>query len=235
MSTHIALRCSDANAWSRCTLKPFLMQAITDKGYQIFEVTDAMQKGTDIHHYLEQDTPIEQVPIEYHHAVKQIRRFKQAFIQKILHNKIDDSFKELKVSLHQETMDDYDLIIQGTVDLVLFSESTKTLAIIDYKTGNFPVQAKGNQQLMLYAYGVLNRLSFKQFTQIDHIYLAIINQDEGINYAVYDTKDIIDNFNRVIDDVTNDPTFFVSELTCLWCKGKEFCKAYQNELNRKGD
>ena len=124
-----------------------------------------LQKGTDAHARLEKEqfTDKEEECRSYFESIKE--RCIYFFKEQHLEMEIGGEF------------------IEGTPDVYGYDEASKTLHIIDYKTGRSYVVAENNDQLLAYAMLVMHR---HDDWKIEQIQLAILNtQHDAVNRHLY--------------------------------------------------
>ena len=121
--------------------------------------------------------------------------------------------------------------IYGTCDVLIYSPATKTLVVLDYKTGMGPVDPKWNAQLMIYALGAMGGF------EVDQVVIAVAQP------RVYED---LQTWNTTPDELTawakgelipalvvmSQPgaPFCPGEKQCQWCLIKGWCQAQKTEL-----
>lgn len=112
--------------------------------------------------------------------------------------------------------------IGGTADLVIYTPSTRTLDVIDYKHGVGKYVPESTPQMKLYAACVLFGMGEYE---IERINATIIQPrclvGEPVRTAVYSPGDLI-GFSDDVDDAvalarSDDPPFCPGETQCHWC------------------
>ena len=173
-----------------------------------------LQKGTDAHKRLEEErfTNEEASCKEYFEKVKShcIYFFKEQHLE----------------------MDFDGEFLEGTPDVYGYDEASKTLHIIDYKTGRSYVVAENNDQLLAYAMLVMNRHDDWKIEQID---LAILNtQHDAVNRHIYMgtlyIKRIKARIEKALEKNTLEESFGKPGSWCQFCPSKRYCirqKSYQ--------
>lgn len=128
----------------------------------------------------------------------------------------------------------------GTGDAVIIGKKTNRIAVIDLKSGKFPVDVQDNTQLMIYGLGAASRYANENTT----IELTIVqplgfHKDGPIRSWDISATDLVDwgyDILKPAIDATfeEEPEFLVGE----WCRfcpagmnGK--CKIYNNQLMEK--
>jgi hypothetical protein len=116
----------------------------------------------------------------------------------------------------------------GTADLLGVNEQSKTLLVLDFKTGRHPVEVADNLQLLAYALGALDTLTFEP----QKIVLAIVQPIAFGPLAQTQTisPEVLDRFAEWIGDrafATDDPqaTPQPSAESCRWCPARSICPA----------
>ena len=122
------------------------------------EQTAWMKKGTEEHARLEKEN------------FKENEKECEAYFKKIKERCIY-FFKEQLIEMEIEGE-----FLEGTPDVYGYDEQSKTLHVIDYKTGRRYVVAENNDQLRAYAMLVLSR---HEDWKIENIELAILNTQEN--------------------------------------------------------
>lgn len=113
-----------------------------------------------------------------------------------------------------------------------------TAIIIDYKSGFFPVFARDNPQLYLYALA-LDRVLLEQNGRIiEHYYLAISQPSRDNFSVVHLTRNELEawlasNEDKIKKASEADGDFVVGE-HCKMCSGRGFCRAYMKYTLQSG-
>ena len=173
-----------------------------------------LQKGTDAHKRLEEErfTEEESSCKEYFENIKS--RCIYFFKEQHLEMDFDGEF------------------LEGTPDVYGYDEASKTLHILDYKTGRSYVVAENNDQLLAYAMLVMHR---HDDWQIDQIELAILNtQHDAVNRHVYMGTLYVDRLKarieKALEKNTLEESFDRPGSWCHFCPSKRYCirqKSYQ--------
>lgn len=173
-----------------------------------------LQKGTDAHKRLEEErfTEEESSCKEYFEKVKShcIYFFKEQHLE----------------------MDFDGEFLEGTPDVYGYNEDSKTLHILDYKTGRSYVVAENNDQLLAYAMLVMHRHDDWKIEQIE---LAILNtQHDAVNRHVYMGTLYIERLKtrikKALEKNTLEESFGRPGSWCHFCPSKRYCirqKSYQ--------
>jgi hypothetical protein len=120
----------------------------------------------------------------------------------------------------------------GTADVIAVSESTKTLVVADLKTGRGPVYPRGNLQLLIYALGARQLITFEP----ERVVLAILQPPlHGDRPQVWETDlATLRDFEAFITQraaATDDPNAAPnpSPQACQWCPARVVCPAHLSE------
>lgn len=125
----------------------------------------------------------------------------------------------------------------GTVDLVF--QTGNTLHVWDLKTGRQEVDAENNEQLLAYAFGLLEALGWKGITELQ---LGIV----GIRFPISMWNTTVDTVRKFGDDVMEPRLREAYELGskgkpgshCMYCNAKLWCKEFNDLVSYvqdKGD
>lgn len=112
----------------------------------------------------------------------------------------------------------------GTVDFVV--EGREALTIVDLKTGDFPVAAPGNLQLLCYAISY-----WRQMTRDPDSVRCVIyqpTQEQPVSEVTY-TLDDLESWYGKLMEVVAQRNFRVGE-HCRLCRARSVCSAYQDSL-----
>lgn len=124
----------------------------------------------------------------------------------------------------------------GTADCIITSKTSKTIHVIDLKTGSGVVKAYENQQLLLYAIGAY--VEFSNFIEIENIKLHIVqpkinNFDTwGLSASEMMSK-WLPFFQRTVKEINEGGVFRPALDTCKYCKAKAKCPALFNIMKKK--
>ncbi len=128
--------------------------------------------------------------------------------------------------------------MSGTVDVQIISGDH--IEIIDYKNGMNPVEAKDNQQLEQYAYGILSgylsesppRLFSKLTMTIVQPKIALKGGEPISSHTVDVTELLGERLEKIIAEAaaTDDPgaPFVPGTKQCTYCANKGNCSAFNN-------
>ena len=112
----------------------------------------------------------------------------------------------------------------GTVDALVYHPSSRTLHVIDLKTGNHPVSATNNPQLMAYALGALDSLNLRVINFVLHI-----AQPNNYNSWTVSKEDLYDFGEDVIAAtylaLEDEGVYGPTDNNCRYCKAAGTCPA----------
>lgn len=115
-------------------------------------------------------------------------------------------------------------VFEGTPDLFGYDIKTKTLYIIDYKTGFYPVSAFGNSQLLSYAALIL--LIYLHL-DIDNFKLSILNtQKDQLSHFEPEKETILKHIARLNQSLRfrrEGTAYAVTGEWCRFCPSKNYC------------
>lgn len=116
-------------------------------------------------------------------------------------------------------------LLEGTPDVYGYDENTKTLHILDYKTGRSYIVAENNEQLLAYALLAMARHSD---WSIEKIELAILNtKHDAVNHYVYTSKLYTDRLKERIEKAVHknnlEASFGKPGKWCHFCPAKRYC------------
>lgn len=116
----------------------------------------------------------------------------------------------------------------GTVDCWMYDEANRHLYVDDYKNGYTPVDGKDNEQMRLYALGVVvqNRIKPETITTTIH---QPRSRDEDVKPDTFTWAELVE-FKREAFEAAraaNDPDAPVGPVGshCKWCRAKAICPA----------
>lgn len=131
-------------------------------------------------------------------------------------------------------------LIGGTVDACVMDERTKTIIVFDFKYGKgIPVEAVGNEQLLIYALGISEYIKSHYGWDAEHFELCIIQprcpHDDGPirwfrvsdGYMAKFKQNLLEGMNRAI----NSSKEYKCGEHCRFCGAKHICPAIRNEVN----
>ena len=202
MTDKTAFRPSSISRYTHCNLWRHL-----PKEERTPEELAYLQKGTDEHKRLEQElfSDKETECKAYFEKIKQ--RCVYFFKEQHLEMEIDAEF------------------LGGTPDVYGYDEASKTLHVIDYKTGRSYVVAENNDQLLAYAMLVMNRHDDWKIEQIE---LAILNtQHDAVNRHVYMGTLYVERLKARIEKALEkniiEESFGRPGGWCHFCPSKRYC------------
>ena len=138
-------------------------------------------------------------------------------------------FTERKLSAYMG-----ETLFEGTPDLFGFDEESRTLYVVDYKTGFKNVSAWGNAQLMSYAALIL--ITQKDF-EIDHFKLSILNTKADLCSHFEPLKEkILLHIARIkqsLKFIANGTAYAVTGDWCTFCPAKDYCPLQKETTHLK--
>jgi len=171
-----------------------------------------LQKGTDEHKRLEQElfNDKEETCQAYFEKIKSLCVY--FFKEQHLEMAIDGEF------------------LEGTPDVYGYDEASKTLHIIDYKTGHSYVVAENNAQLLAYALLIMNN---HEDWKIDRIEIAVLNtQHDAVNRHVYMGTLYVERLKarieKALEKNTLEESFGRPGSWCQFCPSKRYCIRQKN-------
>jgi hypothetical protein len=177
-----------------------------------------LQKGTDAHARLEKE--------QFTDKETECKAYFQSIKDRCIY-----FFKEQHLDM--EIAGEF---LEGTPDVYGYDEASKTLQIIDYKTGRSYVVAENNDQLLAYAMLVMHR---HDDWKVEKIELAILNtQHDAVNRHVYMGTLYLERLKarieRALEKNTLEESFGRPGSWCQFCPSKRYCirqKSYQTLKN----
>lgn len=235
MSEHAKLSPSAAHRWLSCPSSLSFEASMSDesspqaaRGTMLHEIAEKVLNGVALSTY-EHDLDGEDLEI-----VEKYTNYIWDLIESIGVGKAD---------LHVEQRVHFNKDIWGTADAVIVSPYR--LDIVDLKTGSgVKVDARHNDQLMIYALAVLNEFNqlpgpFRSDKPPQEVHLHIVQPSLG-NYSEWEVKVNGAEFNnlrtqikavcQIIEDGVEH--YQPSESACQFCRGRAQCKA-RAEFNLK--
>jgi len=171
-----------------------------------------LKKGTDEHKRLEQElfNDKEETCQAYFEKIKALCVY--FFKEQHLEMAIDGEF------------------LEGTPDVYGYDEASKTLHIIDYKTGHSYIVAENNAQLLAYALLIMNR---HDDWEIERIEIAILNtQHDAVNRHVYMGTLYVERLKarieKALEKNTREESFGRPGSWCQFCPSKRYCIRQKN-------
>ena len=145
---------------------------------------------------------------------------------KEFHDKVVDACRSNVFREQKLQIDIKGFLFEGTPDVFAYDRETKTLFVIDYKTGFQNVVAWENKQLLSYACMVL--LSEELDWEIEDFVLAILNTKSDIVSMHHATKDTIlkhvARIERSLSFTYEESTFYATKgKWCQFCPSKTYC------------
>jgi CRISPR/Cas system-associated exonuclease Cas4 (RecB family) len=135
---------------------------------------------------------------------------------------------------HKIKMKFHDNEINGTVDCVMLKDNGDVI-IVDLKTGRTKVKTEDNNQMLMYAYGVIQDLYNKTKKLPSNIIISInqplVNNTQAVSYTLQQLMDwYIDKSNVMKEINTGVLVYRPSKEACKFCQFKINC----NERIKKG-
>lgn len=221
---------SSAHRWLRCPASVKLEQQYPStsnihsiKGSLMHDIAERVIKGEEIQSFL--NKTIDDILITT--EMLQIISTYTEFIKLAIRNS-DAYFLEKKVRFYKI----HELGF-GTADCIIIKN--KTLYVIDFKTGRYPVEVCKNLQLILYAVGFFNENSLN--FDINVVQLIVVQPLVSVkpsNWSLPVEKiEIIEKFARsmCLNALSDNPIFKAGE-HCRFCKHRENCRELKNEKNK---
>lgn len=176
-----------------------------------------LQKGTDAHARLEKE--------QFTDKETECKAYFQSIKDRCIY-----FFKEQH--LEMEISGEF---LEGTPDVYGYDKNSKTLHILDYKTGRSYVVAENNDQLLAYAMLVIHR---HDDWKIEQIQLAILNtQHDAVNRHVYMGTLYVERLKAKIQDAIEknalEESFGSPGSWCQFCPSKRYCIRQKNYQNLK--
>ena len=124
----------------------------------------------------------------------------------------------------------------GTADFWMVVKASRTLYILDYKSGWVSVNPARNTQLIIYAIAAYDEMS--RFYDIDNVICAISQPARSHallewGFGVDELDHYRDQINRAVREINEPimtPRFVPGEKQCQWCLHRPVCPAIKDEL-----
>ena len=131
--------------------------------------------------------------------------------------------------------------VEGTPDFHIISKNK--LHVVDYKTGRIAVSSEDNEQMKLYALGILHSKE-EECKDVDTVVMTILNQK--ISTFVMKRADL-EEWNKIVVEAVKaiyklekiaynqeqlDSHKMASKKACQWCRAKNNCNTYNQWRNR---
>jgi len=120
----------------------------------------------------------------------------------------------------------------GTVDALILGKEANRIAVIDLKSGKFPVDVEHNEQLMIYALGALSRYGNENTTvELTIVQPTSFHRDGKIRSWDISAENLVEwGFNILkpaIDAcLEEEPVFNAGRDQCRFCRAKDICNSY---------
>lgn len=231
----LTLRPSSASRWIACPASAKLSAQVP---YQ--EAGEAAQIGTAIHALAETCYQLDTDPsdfvgqeIEGIVITQENSEFAYQHMQAIwsIENEIGKD-GILRVEAAVKLYHTNDVLVQGTADVLGYSNITKKLTIADLKTGRGYVDAD-SEQMKIYALAAMA----SKLLQPKEIEFQIIQPHHGEKrihcmssdeLGVWETEVLLP---AITDAVSDAPSYNPSEQACQWCPAKHICPAQKEQFD----
>ena len=125
------------------------------------------------------------------------------------------------------------VLFGGTADVLGYNPESKTLHVIDFKTGSSIVEAANNYQLVAYAMLAKDSLKISHPSiQIKQLALCILNMQKDIPCLIYEDVEITTDLYELISQALvqrNEKKVSASKGDwCRFCPAKSFCPLQRN-------
>ena len=232
----LKLRPSSASRWIACPASAKLSALVP---YQ--EAGEAAQIGTAIHALAETSYILGNDPIVY------IGQEVLGVVVTEEHCSIALEYLEAILDIKKEVGNDgiiqvedevrlyhtNDVLLQGTADVLAFSNITKKLTIADLKTGRGYVDAENNEQLMIYALATMKSKKVAPANIEFQIIQPYHGEKRIFTMSVEDLRKWESEVLKpaIKDAISDKPTFNPSESACQWCPAKHICPAQKEQFD----
>lgn len=226
MEKKIDLYPSAAGSWTRCTMAPHFVAENRDRCD--FSSGPAAERGSLLHKHAEFQLTLETPkppPIE-----REDREGVNAFVAYV--NGLREG-RETGLLVEREVPLVYMEGRRSILDVIITEKSTRTVDIVDLKTGVKTVEAEENLQLAIYAMSLRAQFSNTKVAKWRlHIYMPFRTDDEPPE-SVWELTDdeLVEFYQREIEPAAEkilagvDLEFAPSEDVCRWCPAKAICAA----------
>ncbi len=121
-------------------------------------------------------------------------------------------------------------LFAGTPDLFGYCSGNKTLHVIDYKTGDYAVEAKENSQLLSYA--VLILVLYPQW-KIENYCLTILQTKKDLTSSFYPSSETVlmhaARIERALNITYTQGNFYsIKGFWCRFCPSRRYCPLHRN-------
>jgi len=214
---HSKLGASSSHRWLQCTASVAAESSLNEP-----QVSDAARMGT-IAHDLAQGCLLGTDDLSSCNDID-MRRCVGTYLDYVEEYTYQFNFVERKVFYTQWVADGY-----GYADFISYDLETRTLHVIDLKTGRNIVSAENNSQLRLYALGALQTLAKELPTEPvrfelhicqptkSHIESEVLSLEQLLEFGEYAKQKAL--------EVELNPSYQPSEVACKYCKFKSKCRA----------
>lgn len=216
MAEHARLSASGAHRWMKCPGSLKLEETMPDKSSSYAE------EGTKAHELFEKILLQKESKEEVFYDQEMINEIMKT-VEKTM-TMTGEMFVEQKVNFSDWVPEGF-----GTADLVKINSKLKTCTVADLKYGKgVQVNAEDNEQLMLYALGVLQEFDF--LYEIDMFFLYILQPRLDHFDKVILSKSRLLEFGEEVKKaaklaLSDNAPFSPGEKQCRFCKAKAICPA----------
>jgi len=232
----LRLRPSAASRWIAC---PASAKLSTQVPYQ--EAGDAAKIGTAIHALAETCFQLDTDPIDFvGQEVEGIVMTEENCDFALEHIKAiwaiqDEVGKDgiIRVEADVKLYHTDDVLVQGTADVLGYSNATRKLTIADLKTGRGYVDAENNEQLKIYALAAMA----SDILRPTEIEFQIIQPHHGEKRIHTMSAAALKEWERdtllpaIADAISDAPRYVPSEQACHWCPAKHICPKQQEQFD----
>jgi hypothetical protein len=231
----LRLRPSAASRWIAC---PASAKLSTQVPYQ--ESGEAAKIGTAIHALAETCYQLDTDPIDFvGQEVEGITMTEENCDFALEHIKaiwaIQDEFGKdgfIRVEADVKLYHTDDVLVQGTADVLGYSNITKKLTIADLKTGRGYVDAD-SEQMKIYA---LAAMASKILAPTEIEFQIIqpfhgekrIHRMSAVELLAWEQDTLLP---AIADAISDNPTYRPSEAACQWCPAKHICSAQKEQFD----
>jgi len=246
--THSTWNASAAHRWAPATGCPAsaILATIAPRKPD----SEASREGTQAHELLERRTKGEALTAEDlaaypEKARKGVEKAFEFYASMGVTDAVWDQYPERKWTWPVVSWLPQNHLAYGFSDNVLVNRYARTIHVVDYKHGRFPVEAKGSRQMMFYAHGVLAELGDGgPWRVFGHIVQPYRWDGEGpvssYEFSPDELGFFADECRRAIDSagafyLTGDfgtLPYQPSKENCHWCPGETVCPMKRKLMQR---
>ena len=121
----------------------------------------------------------------------------------------------------------------GTVDALVLGKKSNRIAVIDLKSGKFPVDVINNEQLMIYGLGALSRYGNESTTiELTIVQPTSFHRDGKIRSWDISAENLVEwGFNILKPAIEacleEEPVFNAGKDQCRFCRAKDICDSFK--------